>query len=174
MLTTTLTALALILVAILGYAAGKPPTFFVERTTTVNAPANKIFPYINDLHQWDHWTPYNKDPAMQKTYSGSDSGQGAHYAWSGDKTVGQGTSTISESVSPSKVVLDLHFIVPFEAHNTAVFTLDPQGSATRVTWSMDGKSSFVFKVMGIFINMDNMIGKDFEVGLARLKAVAEK
>lgn len=165
----------ILIIAVLIYAATRPDTFHVERSVTIKAPPEKIFPLINDFHLWNDWTPYNKDPAMQKTFSGSPLGVGAHYAWEGNKEVGQGEISITEATPPTRVVLNLHIIKPFEGgNNPVVFTLKPADGHTNVTWAMDGQSHFMFKVMGLFISMDNMIGKDFEVGLAQLKVLAEK
>lgn len=157
----------------LAYASTKPETLHVERSINIKATPEKIFPFINDFHLWDEWTPYNKDPAMKKRYSGSDSGKGAHYAWEGNKEVGKGEITIADTTPPQKLVFNLHMIKPFEGRNVATFTLIANGDSTRVTWSLDAKHRLLQKTMSLFFNLDRMIGRDFEVGLARLKAVAE-
>jgi uncharacterized protein YndB with AHSA1/START domain len=169
-------AVVVVIVAgILIYAATRPDTFRVQRSASIKAPPDKIFPLINDLHAWNAWSPYEKkDPAMKRTFSGAPSGKGAVYEWDGDKNVGKGRMEIIDSASPSKVVIKLDFIKPFEGHNTAEFILEPKGDNTVVTWAMYGPSALMMKVMGIFMNMDNMIGNDFAVGLANLKAIAEK
>ena len=159
---------------ILIYAATRPDDFHVERSINIKAAPEKIFGLINDLHRWNEWTPYNKDQAMRKTYSGSASGKGAAYSWEGNKDVGKGEIAITESIPFSRIVFDLHMIEPFEGHNVAAFSLNAAGDSTRVTWSLDDKQKLMVKVMGIFMNMDRMIGKDFEAGLANLKTVAEK
>jgi Polyketide cyclase / dehydrase and lipid transport len=170
----SLLVLALI-VGVLGYAVTKPDSFRVQRNATIKAPAEKIFPLINDFKQWAAWSPWEKrDPAMKRTHSGAPAGKGAAYAWEGNSEVGAGRMEIIESNPTSKVGIKLDFIKPFEGHNTAEFTLDPKGDATNVTWSMFGPSPFMMKVMSIFMNMDSMIGKDFEAGLANLKSAAEK
>ena len=157
------------------YAATKPDTFRVERSASVNAPPDKIFPLIVDLHAWSVWSPYEKkDPDMKRTFSGTKDGKGAVYEWDGNGNVGKGRMEIIEASAPSKVVIKLDFIKPFEGHNTAEFTMVPQGASTTVTWAMYGPSPFVAKVMDTVIGMDGMIGKDFAAGLANLKAVAEK
>lgn len=166
--------IAIALLAVLAYASTKPDTFHVERSIRIAAAPDAIFPLINDLHHWDAWTPYNKDPAMKKTYSGSAAGVGAHYAWEGNKQVGQGEISIRETRPPHLLVFDLHMIKPFEGRNVATFSLDPDGDGTRVTWSLDDKHRLVHKVMSLFLNLDQMIGKDFAVGLAQLKTVIEK
>lgn len=159
--------------AILLYAASKPDTFHVERSLDIKAAPEKIFALINDFHQWALWTPYDKDPAMKKTYGGSATGKGATYAWEGNKEVGQGDISITDTTAPNKVVLDLHMIKPFEGRNAVAFSLSAAGDITKVTWGMDGTNTLISKVMGLFFNMDNMIGKDFAAGLAKLKIVAE-
>lgn len=174
MLIQIIIALVVVVAVIVIYAATKPDTFHVERSINIKAPPEKIFPLLNDFHLWNDWTPYNKDPAMKKTYSGSDKGVGASYAWEGNKEVGRGTIAITATMPPEKVVLDLHMIEPFEGRNVVQFTLQAAGDSTRVTWGMDGKNNFIVKVMGMFFDMDKMVGKDFEVGLAKLKIVAEK
>ena len=164
-------AIAIILIL----AATKPDTFSVQRATVVKAPPERIFPLINDFHQWGTWSPYeNKDPAMKRSYSGAASGQGAVYAWEGNKNVGSGRMEILEASAPSKIVIKLDFFTPFEGHNTAEFTMLPQRDATNVTWLMHGPAPFMSKLMQVFINLDNMIGKDFEAGLANLKRLTEK
>jgi uncharacterized protein YndB with AHSA1/START domain len=167
--------LAIAVAVVLILAATKPDTFSVRRAATVRAPPERIFPLINDFHQWGSWSPWeHKDPAMKRTYSGADSGKGAVYAWDGNKNVGSGRMEILEASPPSKIVIKLDFFAPFEAHNTAEFTMLPQGDATNLTWVMHGPLVFMAKVMHVFINMDKMIGKDFEAGLANLKKLTEK
>ena len=166
--------LAIAVAVVLILAATKPDTFSVRRAATLKAPPERIFPLINDFHQWGTWSPYeNKDPAMKRTYSGAASGKGAVYAWDGNKNVGSGRMEILDASTPSKIVIKLDFFKPFEAHNTAEFTMLPQGDATNLTWAMHGPLVFMAKVMHVFINMDNMIGKDFEAGLANLKRLTE-
>ena len=174
MLKIVLLVIVCLLAITLIYAAIKPDRFHVERSVDIKAPPEKIFPFINNLHSWNEWTPYNKDPAMKKTYSGSASGKGAAYAWEGNKDVGKGDIAITESIPASRITFDLHMIEPFEGRNVATFTLQPAGDSTRVTWSLDDKQKFMVKLIGIFMNMDKMIGKDFEAGLAKLKIVSEK
>src|SRR5882757_4429799 len=166
-------AIAIAIVLIL--AAAKPDTFSVQRATTVKAPSEKIFSLINDFHQWGSWSPYeNKDPAMKRSYSGAESGKGAVYAWDGNKNVGSGRMEILDASVPSKIVIKLDIFTPFEGHNTAEFTMLPQGDVTNLTWLMHGPAPFMAKIMHVFINMDNMVGKDFEIGLANLKKLTEK
>ena len=167
--------LAVIVAGILIYAATKPDSFTVKRTATIKAPPDRLFAMINDLHGWSAWSPYEKkDPDMKRTFGGAALGKGAIYQWDGNKNVGSGSMEIIEATSPSKIVIKLDFLKPFEGHNTAEFTMVPMGDNTTVTWAMYGPSSYIFKVMGIFMDMDKMIGNDFAAGLANLKAVAEK
>ena len=161
--------------AFLAFAATKPDTFQVQRSTVIKAPPDKIFALIQDFHHWGVWSPYEKrDPDMKRTYGGPESGKGSMYAWEGNSKVGAGRMEILDATAPSKVTIKLDFIKPFEGHNTAEFTMEPKGNNTVVTWAMYGPSAFMMKVMGIFMNMDNMIGNDFAVGLANLKTIAEK
>jgi len=170
-------AVLVVVVAVAGlliYAATRPDDFRVERSIAVKAPPDKVMALVGDLRGWTAWSPYEKkDPAMKRAYAGPAAGKGAAYEWDGNKEVGRGRMEILE-VTPSKVVIKLDFITPFEAHNIAEFTARPQGDNTNVTWAMYGPSPFIAKVMQTVINMDRMVGKDFEAGLQNLKAVAEK
>ncbi len=164
-----------LIAAVLGFAATKPDTFRVQRTTSMNAPPEKIFPLINDLHNWDSWSPYvKKDPAMKKTHSGAPSGKGAVYEWDGNNDVGKGRMQITDASAPNRISMSLDFEKPFKAHNIVDFSLEPKGSTTNVTWDMHGPAPFVSKIMQVFIDMDSMVGKDFEAGLVNLKALVEK
>ena len=158
---------------VLGIAARRPDTFRVQRSTVIHAPPESIQPHIANFRAWVNWSPYEKlDPAMKKTFSGPESGPGAVYAWEGNKKAGEGRMEMRES-SPTRVTIQLDFTRPFEAHNMTTFTLQPRGDRTEVTWAMDGPQPFMQKVMCVFINMDRLVGKDFETGLANLKALAE-
>jgi hypothetical protein len=164
-----------LLVGLLAYAASKPDIFRVQRATSIKAPPEEIFPHINDLHSFGTWNPYDKkDPAMKKSYSGPPSGKGAVYAWNGNKDIGEGRMEIADTSPPSNVTINLDFVRPFQCHNIVEFTLEPQGEATKVTWAMHGPQPFFSKLMSVFINMDKMVGTDFEAGLANLKVIAEK
>ena len=175
MLKTIALVIAVLVVALLGYAAMRPDTLRVARTATINAPAQKIFAIVNDFHRWPEWSPYEvRDPAMKRTLSGSPSGVGAVYAWEGNKDVGAGRMEILDAPAPQKITIQLDFMRPFEGQNTAEYTFKPQGDATEVTWAMNGPSPFVQKLFSVFVNMDDMIGRDFASGLANLKALAEK
>jgi hypothetical protein len=166
---------AVVLAGMLIFAATKPDKFRVQRSTSINAPPEKIFPLINEFDRWGTWSPYEKrDPAMKRSRSGPSSGKGAVYGWEGNSQIGTGRMEIMEALPPSKIVIKLDFLKPFEAHNTAEFTLEGKGDTTSVTWAMHGPANYISKLMGVFINMDSMIGTDFEAGLANLKAVTEK
>jgi hypothetical protein len=168
-------AVVLAVAVVLILAAAKPARFSVQRATTVKAPPDAIFPLINDFHRWGSWSPYeNKDPAMKRSYGGPESGKGAVYGWEGNKNVGSGRMEILDTAVPAKIVIKLDFFTPFEGHNTAEFTMLPQGDVTNLTWLMHGPAPFMSKLMQVFMNIDKMIGKDFEVGLANLKRLAEK
>jgi len=163
------------IVAVLGYAATKPDRFRVARSTVIDAPPERIYTLLEDFRKWGAWSPYEKlDPAMVRTYGGPASGLGSTYAWSGDGKAGAGRMEIVEATAPSKLLIDLDFTKPFQSRNKAIFTLVPEGGATRVTWAMEGPSPYLFKVMDVIFNMDRMAGKDFETGLASLKAEAER
>lgn len=167
--------LAAAVVLLLIYASTKPNEFRVARTVSVNAKPEKIWPLVNDLRAQTAWSPWDKkDPAMKRTFSGPAQGVGSIYEWEGNREVGKGRLEISESVLPAKVVMKLDFLKPMEAHNVAAFALEPKGGATDVIWSIEGPMPFVSKVMTVFCNMDKMIGKEFEAGLADLKVLAEK
>ena len=165
----------IVVAAFLAYAVTRPDSLRVERTATIKAPPDKIYPLITDLRKWSAWSPWEKrDPAMKRTFSGADSGKGAVYAWAGNSEVGEGRMEIIEAAPPSKVGIKLDFIKPLEGHNLAVFTLTPKGDTTDVSWVMTGPTPFIGKVLGVFMDMDKMIGNDFEAGLTNLKAAAEK
>jgi len=164
-----------LIVGVLVLAAMKPDSFRVERSASIKAPPEKIFPLINDFHNWGAWSPWEKmDPTMKRTHSGAPSGKGAVYEWEGNSKVGAGRMEILETTPPSNARIQLDFIKPFEGHNIAEYTLQPQGDGTTVTWAMYGPAPFMSKLMQVFVSMDSMIGKDFEAGLANMKAIAEK
>ena len=165
--------IALVAVLLL-YAATKPDTFHVQRSISIQAPPEKIFAILNDFHQSASWSPYEKkDPAMKRAFSGPESGKGAVYQFDGNKEVGKGRLTITDTTPSSKVVIALEMLEPFEAHNVVEYTLGAKGGSTDVTWAIHGQQPYLGKVMSLFIDCDKMIGKDFEVGLANLKAVSE-
>jgi carbon monoxide dehydrogenase subunit G len=160
---------------VLAFAATKPDTFRVQRAASIKAPPEKIFPLLNNLRAFALWSPYEKkDPRMLRTYSGASIGKGAVYEWDGDRNVGSGRLAIADSSPPSKVTLHLDMMRPLEAHNIVEFTLEPKGESTHVTWAMNGQVPYVAKIVHVFLNVDSMVGKDFEAGLADLKVLAEK
>ncbi len=163
------------IVLLLIYAATRPDSFRVERSITIKAEPAKVYALLNDFHQFGSWSPWqNLDPAMKVTHSGADSGQGAVYQWEGNDAVGAGRMEILKTEPNTKVVVKLDFLKPFEGHNTTEYSLVSAGDTTTVTWAMFGPSPYVSKIMGVFVSMDSMIGKDFERGLSKLKTVAEK
>lgn len=175
MLKKILVGLVAVIGALLVVATMQPDTFRVQREATIQAPPDKVFAFVNDFRQWPAWSPWEKlDPAMTRTLGGPPGGLGATYGWKGNKEVGQGRMEIIESAPPGKLTIKLDFLEPFEAHDTADFSFEARDGGTRVTWAMHGPSPFVSKVMGLFVSMDKMIGKDFETGLANLKAAAER
>jgi uncharacterized protein YndB with AHSA1/START domain len=166
--------IAIAIAAVLGYAATRPDTFRIERSTSIQAQPEKVFAVLNDFHRWPEWSPWEKmDPAMKRTHSGPPSGKGAVYAWEGNDKVGKGRMEIIESNPATLLVIKLDFLEPWEAHNMAQYTLDRRNGATHITWAMFGPQPYMAKVMSVFLSMDKMVGKDFETGLANLKAVAE-
>jgi len=167
--------IVVLIVALLAYAATRPDTFRVQRAASIKAPPEKVFALLNDFQRWEAWSPWEKkDPAMKRTFSAVSSGKGAQYAWEGNREVGQGRMEIAESVPPSRLAIKLDFLKPFEAHNRVEFTLEPKGEATNVTWAMQGDTPYLAKIVHVFLNMDKLVGNDFEAGLANLKTLAEK
>ncbi|MEZ4398889.1 MAG: SRPBCC family protein [Kofleriaceae bacterium] len=163
-------AIALVLVI----AATRPKTSRLERGTSIAAPAAIVQALIDDFHQWAQWSPWEKlDPAMTRTHSGAERGVGAIYAWDGNRKAGAGQMEILEVTDGRRVAIKLSFVRPFPASNLTEFTLRDAGGTTEVTWVMTGPSPFIARVMGVFINFDKLVGKDFEAGLAKLKAIAE-
>jgi hypothetical protein len=170
-----LAILAVGIVVVLILAARKPDTFQVTRSIKIDASPERIYPLIADFRAWSAWSPWEKkDPAMKRSYGGPETGVGATYAWAGDKNVGEGSMRITEAQAPGKLALKLDFLKPFEAHNDVVFALTPQGQGTNVTWIMAGPTPFIGKIMHVFMDMDRMVGGDFESGLKAMKATAER
>lgn len=151
----------------------QPATFHVERSVLIAAPPAAVSAQVNNFHAWSGWSPWEKrDPSMKRTYDGPPAGVGAKYAWVGNQEVGEGRMTIEQS-EPSRVTVKLEFLKPFAATNTATFSFTPTEAGTQTTWAMDGKNDFVGKAFHLFMDVDKMIGKDFERGLSALKANAE-
>ncbi len=166
--------LGILILGLLGFAWTRPDTYRVERSATISAPAAAVFPLVDDFHRWIDWSPWEHlDPAMSRTFEGPESGVGSVYAWVGNDKVGEGRMTINESRPDSRVGITLEFLKPWEATSQTLFQFQETGGATNVVWTMDGTNNFVSKLMSVFMNMDEMIGKDFEAGLSTLKEVAE-
>ena len=150
-------------------------SFTVERSITIAAPAQRVYPEIVDFHRWTEWSPWERlDPNLQRAYSGPDVGVGATYEWSGTRKVGAGRMEIVDAAEPSTIGIKLDFLKPFKSHSQTRFTLAPGAGTTTVTWAMKGPKTFATKLMGIFTSMDKVVGGDFEKGLEQLKAVAER
>lgn len=174
MLTGILVAVGAIVAASALVVARRPSEFRVSRTATIAAPASVLFAQVNDFRKWAAWSPYDKrDPTMRKTYEGVPAGTGAVYAWFGNKEVGEGRTTITESRPNELIRIRLEFAKPFKATSTAEFAFKPEGDRTAVTWSLTGRHNFMMKAMCLFMNMDRMIGGDFEKGLADMKFLVE-
>jgi hypothetical protein len=172
-LLVTLGLLLLAIAAVLLLAVRQPDTFRVQRSTLVAAPADRIFPLIADLRQMNSWNPFVKrDPQVKGSYSGPGAGPGATYVFEG-KQAGSGSLRVTDTAVPTRVAMKLDMSSPMAAHNDVLFTLAPEGGATRVSWTMQGHSPFLGKVMGVVFNMDKMVGGAFEEGLAELKLRAE-
>lgn len=163
-----------LLVVVAGFAAfvaTRPAEFRLTRERTLAAPPDVVHSYLNDFHKWGDWSPWEKlDPTMKRDHSGAPAGPGAVYHWEGNDKVGEGRMTITDSHAPQSVTINLEFIKPFAATNTTQFDLTPSGTGTHVTWSMSGHNNFIAKAMCIFMDMDKMVGPDFERGLANLDA----
>jgi uncharacterized protein YndB with AHSA1/START domain len=169
-------AMVVAITGIVIFADTKPNVIEVTRSITIHAPAEKIFPLIDDFHHWPGWAPQDKeDPTMKRVYSGAESGAGAISDWQGTGNAGRGRMTIVESAAPNKVLVKVDFVRPFVAHNVNEFILEPSepGTSTKVTWTMRGRNMFFMKLIDVFVNMDRMLGKHFEAGLQNLKIVSE-
>ncbi len=174
MLKKILIALAVIVIVFVGVVAMQPSEFRVTRTATISAPAPAVFAQVNDLHNWEAWSPWAKlDPGMKQTYEGAPAGAGAIYAWAGNNQVGEGRMTMTESRPSELIRIKLEFVKPFRGTNIAEFTFKPAGDQTAVTWSMTGQKNFVAKAVHLFMSMDKMVGGYFEKGLAQMKSVVE-
>lgn len=167
-------ALAIIAIVLVTVIAGQPSDLVICRSTKISAPPEKLFPHVNDLHKWNEWSPWAKrDPNAKHTFDGASAGTGASMSWDGNKDIGAGRMTIVESRPSDLVRYKLEFIRPFANTNIAEFRFLPDGGQTEVKWTMSGKTNFVFKVFGLLVNCDDMVGRDFEKGLATLKAIVE-
>ena len=166
---------ALVVAAVLALAASKPKTFHLQRSIMIKASPDKIFALVNDLHRWSDWSAQDKDdPGIRRTFSGAAAGVGAASEWQGRGSTGRGRMLITQSVPNRRVSVTVDFVKPFEARNINVFTLEPAGDSTKVTWDFDGTSVFILKLMSVFVSMDRVMGKHFEAGLENLKSTAER
>jgi hypothetical protein len=174
MIKKILIGLAVVVVVLVVFIALQSSTYRVERSATMNAPAPMVFAQVNDFHKWNAWSPWAKlDPAMKQTFEGAPAGTGAVYTWAGNKEVGEGRMAITESHPSDLVKIKLEFLKPFAATSDTTFTFKPEGNQTVVTWTMVGDKNFIAKAFHLFVNMDKMLGGDFEKGLAQMKSVAE-
>jgi uncharacterized protein YndB with AHSA1/START domain len=166
-----LIGLLLLIIVFVIVVAIQPADFRIARSKKINAPPAAVFPHVNDFHKWNEWSPWAKlDPAMKTTYEGAPEGEGAIYRWKGNGDVGEGVMTITESRPNELIKLNLEFVQPFAASNLAEFKFQPDGNQTEVTWSMTGKKNFMMKAVHLFMNMDKLVGGDFEKGLSQLDA----
>lgn len=174
MLKKILIALVVIVVVFVVVVALQPAEFRIERSTAISAPAPAVFAQVNDFHKWEAWNPWGKiDPAMKQNYDGAPAGTGAIYTWAGNNEVGEGRMTVVESRPNELIRIKLEFFKPFAATNTAEFSFKPEASQTAVTWSMTGEKNFMAKAVHLFMNMDKMVGSQFEKGLASMKSIVE-
>jgi len=166
------------LVVVLGafalLVASRPAAFHIERSSVIEALPGRVFPLVNDFRAWPRWSPYeDRDPSMRREYGGRAAGEGATYGWDGNDDVGAGRMTITESVPNQRLAIRLEFLRPVVATNEVEFSFAPSEGGTHVVWAMDGRNGFVGKLIALLMDMDAMIGADFEKGLASLKAAAE-
>src|SRR5262245_28560893 len=174
MLEIILISLAVIVIVFVVIVAVQPSEFLIARSAPISASPGAVFAQVNDFHKWEAWNPWAKiDPAMKQTYDGAPAGTGAIYTWAGNREVGEGRMTIIESRPSDLIRVKLEFMKPFRATNIALFTMKPEGKQTVVTWSMTGKNNFMAKAIHLFMNMDKMIGGQFEKGIAERKEEAE-
>jgi len=167
--------IALVLLILFVIAARRPDRFVVRRTADIRAPTDRVFALIDDFRQWPRWSPWEKlDPNLKRTLSGAEAGRGSVYEWEGDKRVGAGRMEIMDSVPHARIDIKLTFLRPFRADNRTTFAITPVDGASHVLWEMTGTNNLLFKLMGLVMNMDKMVGTDFEKGLAAMKAEAER
>lgn len=167
-------AFVIAVVGLLGYATTRPDEMNVVRSLEMAARPDAAYSQIEDFHHWTKWSPWDElDPNQKKTYEGEPRGKGAITGWSGNDDVGEGRMTITDTAAPNRIDIDLEFIRPFESRSKVTFTVDAAGAGSKVTWAMNGKNAFMEKVVGIFMDFETMVGKDFEKGLGKLKVAAE-
>ncbi|AKU93120.1 SRPBCC family protein [Vulgatibacter incomptus] len=174
MLKKILIAAAIVVVGLVAVIATRPSTFAIERSTTIDAPSGVIYGYLEDFHRWPEWSPWDKlDPSQKRNYEGEKAGKGAIYSWSGNDQVGEGRMTITEASPKERVALVLEFLKPWKATNDVTFVLAESKEGTKLTWRMEGTNDFMGKAFSLVMDMDSMVGKDFENGLASLKTLGE-
>lgn len=174
MLKKILIGLAVLIVLFAGFVSTRPADFKITRSTVIAASPAKVFAQVNDFHRWAAWSPWDKmDLSMKKTFEGPASGKGTMYSWAGNGKVGEGKMTLTESKAPELIQIQLDFLKPMKDTNQCEFSFKPEGKGTQVTWSMTGKHNFVSKAFCVFMDMDKMVGGDFEKGLEALKTVSE-
>ncbi|MBU1210834.1 MAG: SRPBCC family protein [Alphaproteobacteria bacterium] len=176
MLKKILLTLVLLIGIFAVYIAVLPAEFSVARSTVIAAPPEAVFQHVNDLKKWDAWSPWAKrDPDAKAEFEGPESGKGAIFKWDGNDEVGKGQMSIEESIPPREIEIKLAFVEPFPGTSDVGFAFEPAGNGTTVTWTIAGEQGFVERaictLMGL--DMDRMIGKDYEEGLANLKRVVE-
>lgn len=161
-------------IAVFGIASTRPATYHIERSVTTAAPPATVYAVLNDMHRFPEWSPWQElDPNMKVTHDGPPTGVGSVYTWTGNKDVGEGRMTITASTPDESVVQKLEFMKPWASTCDVHFTIAPEGSGSKVTWAMDGNNDMMAKVMSLFMNMDSMVGKDFDKGLGKLKTLTE-
>lgn len=175
MLKKFLLAIVLLIGGFAAYVATLPPTYALSRSTVIAAPPDAVFAHINDFRRWDAWSPWaKKDPNARVTFSGPPAGKGSVFQWAGNQDVGEGSMTIVESKPAESIGIRLAFVKPFEGESTSGFALRPEGTGTRVTWTLSGQQSFLERAFCTLMGgMERIIGPDYEKGLANLKSVAE-
>jgi len=168
-------AVVVIVVLFVVIVATRPSDFRITRTGRISAPVGVVFDNINDFHKWEAWSPWAKmDPTARSTFAGPVAGPGTSMEWAGNNKVGAGRMTILDSRPGELIRINLEFFKPFKATNLAEFTLKPEGNQTAVTWSMSGKNNFMGKAIGLLMNCDEMVGGQFEQGLANLNSVSQQ
>ncbi len=175
MFTYILLALLLAVAALLALASSKPDAFTIARSAPIPAAPSEVFALLQDFHQWHRFSPWEAmDPNMQRSFSGAEAGTGAAYAWTGNKKVGRGTMLVTATTPAESISIDLNFEAPMKAQNTTLFTLTATPKGTDLHWSMSGKNNFTGKIFATLFNIDKMVGKDFERGLANLQTIFKR
>lgn len=169
-----LIGLAAVFLIFIGAVLMQPAQYRVERSITIAAPPAAVYPWVADFKKFDQWSPWEKlDPAMKKTFSGPDTGVGSRYEWSGNDDVGTGSMTVTAAKEGESLTMDLEFVEPWQSKAETGFALAADGEGTKVTWTMSGDNDFMGKAMGLFMDMEGMIGKDYDEGLSNLKKKVE-